>query len=207
MTDEYVSDMVALVLNIKVFNKTEGKIIIGYPSKKYSEKDFLNEGQTLLNNVALAVGNLIERKQIRDSEANTRRQMERTDGLHSLGKITAGIAHELNTLLANILVFAELLTEKITDSDVVRDLDKIMDSAIFSREIVNKLMFFACEMPQEMKTIKLIPVVTNVLKLLGPSLRSEKIKLNKTFDNEKIELRTDTVPIAFCMQFGLYLLN
>ena len=133
--------------------------------------------------------------------------MERTDGLHSLGKITAGIAHELNTLLANILVFAELLTEKITDSDVVRDLDKIMDSAIFSREIVNKLMFFACEMPQEMKTIKLIPVVTNVLKLLEPSLRSEKIKLNKTFDNEKIELRTDTVPIAFCMQFGLYLLN
>ena len=112
MTDEYVSDMVALVLNIKVFNKTEGKIIIGYPSKKYSEKDFLNEEQTLLNNVALAVGNLIERKQIRDSEANTRRQMERTDGLHSLGKITAGIAHELNTLLANILVFAELLTEK-----------------------------------------------------------------------------------------------
>lgn len=82
-----------------------------------------------------------------------------------------------------------------------------MDSAIFSREIVNKLMFFACEMPQEMKTIKLIPVVTNVLKLLGPSLRSEKIKLNKTFDNEKIELRTDTVLIAFCMQFGLYLLN
>ena len=57
MTDEYVSDMVALVLNIKVFNKTEGKIIIGYPSKKYSEKDFLNEGQTLLNNVASAVGN------------------------------------------------------------------------------------------------------------------------------------------------------
>lgn len=133
--------------------------------------------------------------------------MERTDGLHSLGKITAGIAHELNTPLANILVFAELLTEKITNSDVVRDLDKIMDSAIFSREIVKKLMFFACEMPQDMKTIKLIPVVTNVLRLLGPSLRSEKIKLNKTFDNEKIELEADTVPIAFCMQFGLYLLN
>ena len=26
-------------------------------------------------------------------------------------------------------------------------------------------------------------------------------------DNEKIELEADTVPIAFCMQFGLYLLN
>lgn len=198
-TDDYKTNMVTLKSNIKVFNKIEGEVIVGYPSNKYTIDDFLIEEQTLLNNVALAIGNLMERKQIRESEAITRRQMERTDRLHILGEITAGIAHELNTPLANILGFAELLSEKIKDKETVRDLEKIMDSAIFSREIVKKLMFFACEMPQEMKTVKLIPIVTNVIKLLEPSLRSKNLKLTKSFDNEDIELRADTVQMTQVM--------
>ncbi|HDZ04218.1 hypothetical protein LCGC14_0068440 [marine sediment metagenome] len=198
-TDDYKTNMVTLKTNIKVFNKIEGQVIVGYPSNKYTIDDFLIEEQTLLNNVALAIGNLMERKQIRDSEAITRRQMERTDRLHILGEITAGIAHELNTPLANILGFAELLSEKITDKDTVRDLEKIMDSAIFSREIVKKLMFFACEMPQEMKTVKLIPIVINVIKLLEPSLRANNLKLTKIFDNKDIELRADTVQMTQVM--------
>ena len=129
-----------------------------------------------MDNVSLAVGNLLERKQIRDSEAMARRQMEQTDRLHILGEITAGIAHELNTPLANILGFAELLKESVKDSAAIRDLKKIMDNAIFSREIVKKLMFFACEMPQEMKPVRLKPVIESVLKLLGPSLRRQKNK-------------------------------
>jgi signal transduction histidine kinase len=198
-TDGFNHDMVALVSNIKVFNKIEGEVIVGYPSNKYTLDDFLVEEQTLLNNVALDIGNLIERKQIRDSEAITRRKMERTDRLHILGEITAGIAHELNTPLANILGFAELLTDKIKDKEAIRDLEKIMDSAIFSREIVKKLMFFACEMPQEMKTVQLIPIVTSVVKLLEPSLRSKNLKLTKIFDNENIELRADTVQLTQVM--------
>ena len=198
-TDDFTNDMVTLVSKIKVFNKKEGEILVGYPSTTHSLDDFLVEEQTLLNNVALDIGNLIERKQIRDSEAITRRQMERTDRLHILGEITAGIAHELNTPLANILGFAELLSEKITDKDTVRDLEKIMDSAIFSREIVKKLMFFACEMPQEMKTVKLIPIVINVIKLLEPSLRANNLKLTKIFDNKDIELRADTVQMTQVM--------
>ncbi|WP_396635004.1 sensor histidine kinase [Maribacter sp. R86514] len=198
-TEDYKEDMVTLVSKIKVFNKIEGEVFVGYPSNKYTIDDFLIEEQALLNNVALAIGNLIERKQIRDKEAITRRKMERTDRLHILGEITAGIAHELNTPLANILGFAELLTDKITDKETVRDLEKIMDSAIFSREIVKKLMFFACEMPQEMKMVKLNPIITSVIKLLEPSLRPKSLKLTTSFDNDDIELRADNVQLTQVM--------
>jgi len=198
MTDDYHANMVTLDSKIKVFNKVEGEVLVGYPTT-FSKEDFLKEEQTLLNHIALDIGNLIERKQIADSEAIARRQMERNDRLHILGEITAGIAHELNTPLANILGFAELLTEKITDRDTVHDLEKIMDSAIFSREIVKKLMFFACEMPQEMKRVKLIPIITSVLKLLEPSLRSKNLKLNKTIGNDQIELKADTVQLTQVM--------
>jgi signal transduction histidine kinase len=195
-TDDFRPDMVNIKSDIKIFNKVDGQIIIGYPSEKYAISDFLNEERTLLDNVSLAVGNLLERKQIRDSEAATRRHMERADRLHILGEITAGIAHELNTPLANILGFAELLKEKVKNDENRRDLEKIVDNAIFSREIVKKLMFFACEMPQEMSTVQLNPMVENVLKLLGPSLRGKKIKLTKSFGSENIELRADTVQLT-----------
>ena len=195
-TGGFEPEMVFLKSDIKVFNKSDGFVQVGYPKDKYRESDFLEEEKKLLENVALAVGSLMERKQVHDSEAAIKRQVERADRLYILGEITAGIAHELNTPLANILGFAELLEERITDPDARRDLDKIVDSAIFSREVVKKLMFFACEMPQQMKPVALVPVVKNVLKLLGPSLRTKNIKLAKTFGDESIELRADTVQLT-----------
>jgi signal transduction histidine kinase len=195
-TEGFQSRMSTLKTDIKVFNKIEGQIEVGYPQNKYSKSAFLKEEQKLLDNVSLAIGNLLERKQIRDSEVAVKRQMERADRLRILGEITAGIAHELNTPLANILGFAELLREKVKNDANVRDLEKIMDNAIFSREIVKKLMFFACEMPQEMSMVQLNPMVENVLKLLGPSLRDKKIKLTKSFSNENIRLKSDTVQLT-----------
>ncbi|KAA2219006.1 sensor histidine kinase [Maribacter flavus] len=195
-TEDFDLDRVILTSDIKIFNKVDGRITVGYPKKKYDLEDFLIEEQTLLDNISLAVGNLFERKQIRDNEVATRRQMERTDRLHILGEITAGIAHELNTPLANILGFAELLQEKVKNEENVRDLQKIMDNAIFCREIVKKLMFFACEMPQEMSVVELIPSVENVLKLLRPQLRAKNIKLVKDFDETEFELKADTVQLT-----------
>jgi len=195
-TEDYNEDSIGITSNIKVFNKIDGCITVAYPKSKYTIEDFLEEEQTLLDNVSLAVGNLLERKQIRDSEAATRRQMERADRLHILGEITAGIAHELNTPLANILGFTELVQDSIKDPEALRDLKKIMDNTIFCREIVKKLMFFACEMPQEMIAVTLKPVIENVLKLLAPSLREKKINLTTSFNNDVMEFRADTVQLT-----------
>ncbi|NNE76356.1 MAG: HAMP domain-containing histidine kinase [Pricia sp.] len=195
-TKGYHSEMASLRSDIKVFNKVEGHIEVGYPYDTYTIADFLEEEQTLLNNVSLAVGNLLERKQIRDNEVIVKRQMERTDRLHILGEITAGIAHELNTPLANILGFAELLKDRMNDNQAIRDLKKIIDNTIFSREIVKKLMFFACEIPQVMNEVQLNSVIENVLKLLKPSLREKKIKLTTSYSNADIRLRADTVQLT-----------
>ncbi|CAM4215658.1 sensor histidine kinase [Zobellia roscoffensis] len=192
-TEGFRDSMTMMDSNIKVFNKISGIIKVGYPEDRYFYADFLEEEKDLLNNVTIAIGNLLERKQIKESEAKVKRQMERTDRLHILGEITAGIAHELNTPLANILGFTELLKERIDDSGAVRDLDKIVENAIFSREIVKKLMFFACEMPQEMQPVELNEMIESTLKLLTPSLRTKNIKLTKKFGSDDIRLRADKV--------------
>ncbi|MCK0159190.1 sensor histidine kinase [Allomuricauda sp. F6463D] len=198
-TSGITADMICLSKDVIVFNKVEGSISVCYPSSGHTLKDFLDEEKTLLKNVCLAVGNLMERKHIHDSEVVTKRQLERNDRMHIMGEITAGIAHELNTPLANILGFAELLMEEAKSPATKRDIQKIMDNAIFSREIVKKLMFFTCEMPQEMELIELNKVVDSVLRLMGPSLKAKQLKVIKSYDHDHIQIRANTVQLTQVM--------
>jgi len=198
-THGFSEPMTCLSRDVIVFNKVEGTIAIGYPASDYTLKDFLPEERTLLKNVCLAVGNLMERKQIHDSEAETKRQMERNDRLHIMGEITAGIAHELNTPLANILGFAELLLDKATDTWTKEDLQTILDNAIFSREIVKKLMFFTCEMPQQMEVVELNKIMDSVVRLMGPSLREKQLSVVKSYDNDDLRIQANTVQLTQVM--------
>ena len=188
--------MVAISSVVKVFNEPAGSVLVGYPGNSHTMRDFLEEEQKLLDNVSLALGNLLERKQIRDNEALIKRQVERADRLNILGEITAGIAHELNTPLANILGFAELLKDSVPGVTGQRDLQKIADSAIYCREVVKKLMFFACEMPQHIAPVLLAPVLTNVLNLLRPSLQAKDIQVELSHGNEHQEIKADTIQLT-----------
>lgn len=190
-------EQVFLIISIKVFNQPYGSIKIGYPKSKYKENDFLEEEKQLVRTLASEIGNLIERKQILDKEEVTKRQMERADRLSILGEITAGIAHELNTPLANILGFTELLKERFADDAVaLNDLDRIISSAIFSREVVKKLMFFSCEMPQQMSLVDINPIIKDAINLIKPSLVKKNIQVLLDFNEPEIHLRVDAIQLT-----------
>lgn len=194
---EKVEDQVFVLTAIKVFNLPYGSIKVGYSKSKYNENVFLEEEKQLLRAVATEIGNLIERKQILDKEELTKRQMERADRLSILGEITAGIAHELNTPLANILGFSELLRERfVNQKEALQDLDKITHSAIFSREVVKKLMFFSCEMPQQMELANINPIIADAIDLLKPNFSKKNLNFHLEFSEEDILLRVDAIQLT-----------
>lgn len=179
---------------IRLFNKEIGRIEVKLTQGGIS---FLAEEQQLIDNVALKIGDLLERIEIRKSEARLTMQMERTDRLNILGELTASIAHELNTPLANILGFAELLKPKTDDDDETSaDVDKIISSAIYSREVVKKLMFFACEMPQETKKVNIVPHIKNAIDLLDATFRKNGVKYIVKIEEEQLWLRADTIQLT-----------
>src|SRR5690606_31725137 len=143
------------------------------------------------------VGDLLERVAIRENEAILKRKMEHADRLSILGEITAGIAHELNTPLANILGFAELLKTKETENTQNgKDIDKIINSAIFSREVVKKLMFFACEMPQNLGQTDIVPVIIEAMNLLDPTFKKKEVKYKVTLPKGEVLMRADTIQLT-----------
>lgn len=196
-TDNFVNKKPKIESDIRIFNTTKGQIIAGLNADKFCQDDFLKEEQQLLDNVALKVGNLLERIEIQKSEASLKRQMEHADRLSIIGEITAGIAHELNTPLANILGYAELLREDLEGNNrAISDLDKIIDNSIFSREVLKKLMFFACEMPQEKKRVNLVPIIKNAINLLDATFRKERVNYLLNIKEEVLWLKADAIQLT-----------
>jgi signal transduction histidine kinase len=193
---QQLSNYVQIKAPINVFNVPNGSIAVRYPSDKYTQHEFLEEESKLLSNICLEIGNLIERKQIKEKEELIRKQMERNDRLNILGEITAGIAHELNTPLTSIIGFTELLDEQIKDELVQSDLSRIKENALFCREIVKKLMFFACEVPQQIQEILLNPVLQNVLNLLSPAFKKKDVTANLKMKDSYIGIKADEIQLT-----------
>tara|TARA_R110001592_G_scaffold100574_2_gene285418 strand:+ start:700 stop:1782 length:1083 start_codon:yes stop_codon:yes gene_type:complete len=193
-TTETINKTVSITSNIKVFKEIKGALFACLNPTEYAVEDFLKEEQSLLNNIGLKVGSFLEHVAIQKNEISLKRQMEHADRLSIVGEITAGIAHELNTPLANILGFAELLQSSLNEPN--SDVDKIIDNAIYSREVVKKLMFFACKMPQEMKAINLVPIVKNAINLLDATFRKEQVKYLIQIKGDILLLKADSVQLT-----------
>ncbi|AZJ35092.1 sensor histidine kinase [Tenacibaculum singaporense] len=182
---------------IPVFNIPKGKISAFIKGKELKDNLYLKEEKELFDTVAIKIGGLLERIEIKNNELSMRRKMEHADRLSILGELTAGIAHELNTPLANILGYSELLKADMSSNEkALADVDKIIQSAIFSREVVKKLMYFACEMPQEMKKVNIIPSIKDAINLLDATFRRQSVKYLVKVEESELWLRADTVQLT-----------
>lgn len=178
---------------IKIFGEIRGHINVHYDEIKFNQTDFLPEEYTLLNKIAIEISEFIERLETKQKEEILKRGIERNDRLSILGEITAGIAHELNTPLGNILGFAELIKSNSKEIQTQKDIEKILKAGIYSREVVKKLMFFACEMPQHKEFILIKPVIDQALKLLGPNFKKAKIEHIFHIENPELEAQLDAI--------------
>jgi signal transduction histidine kinase len=181
-------------VNIEVNEEENGKLIIHYPGEKFSKSDFLQEEHQLLKKLAKEIGTYIENFEHRQNEELMERKFRHNDRLAILGQISAGIAHELNTPLTSILGFTQLIQK--SDKNISDDIEKIINSTLHAREIVKNLMFFACEIPQQMKEISINSLVEDSLKLLKPSFQNAEITLNLQLSSEDIVVKLDPIQIT-----------
>jgi two-component system NtrC family sensor kinase len=76
--------------------------------------------------------------------AETQRQLTQADKLASVGRLAAGIAHEINNPLTGVLTYASLLEKRFKDDDENRqDLEVIIRETKRCRGIIRELLDFA----------------------------------------------------------------
>ena len=74
----------------------------------------------------------------------TRRQLTRSERLASIGRLAAGVAHEINNPLTGVLTFAHLLLRDAPEGSQQRkDLQTIIEATLRCRDIVRGLLNFS----------------------------------------------------------------
>ena len=181
--------------DISIANVCVGFIKVHYPKNKYTAADFLKEEQKLLDTIAFEIGNYLEKFQNIEKKQLLMRTVERIDRLSVLGEMTAGIAHELNTPLGNILGYAELIKSSNTDPEIASDIVTVINSVVYCREIVKKLMYFSREMPQQLQLKEIKPIVIFVMSFLKQNFQEKSMKSEVLFKNDNIMAKIDSVQI------------
>ena len=189
---------VHLFAELVVDGAARGRITVSYPAEHNTHGSplFLPEEQQLLDKLALELCLIIERHERREQQALMQAHLRSNDRLAILGELTAGIAHELNTPLGNVLGYAELLKENETVPERKGDLQRIIDSALIGREIVKKLMYFSCEMPTQFQPTDVEQAIRGTMRLIDHRLKEQGVRVNWDLAPDLPKLRLDTVQFA-----------
>ena len=107
-------------------------------------------------------------------------QMTQTEKLTSLGLLAAGVAHEVNTPLAVISNYIQMLAKQMPEGDPRQSIiDKIVKQTFRASEIVNNLLNFSRTGAAEAASVDVNRVVEETLSLVAHPLKASQIQVLK----------------------------
>jgi two-component system, NtrC family, sensor kinase len=107
-------------------------------------------------------------------------QLSQADKLSSIGLLAAGVAHEVNTPLAVISSYTQMLGKQLrADPQKAALLEKITKQTFRASEIVNNLLNFSRTTGTEFTEINLNKVISDTLALLEHQLKVAHVKVKR----------------------------
>ena len=123
------------------------------------------------------IGRLIIFEDVTD-RAELERRLVQADKLSSVGLLAAGVAHEVNTPLAVISTYAQMLAKQIAgDAQKAPLLEKIARQTFRASEIVNSLLNFSRTSTTEFSSVDLNQTIQETLGLIGHQFDKNSIQV------------------------------
>jgi signal transduction histidine kinase len=170
---------------ILVDGSPRGSVEVRYHARKeeFSDRVFLDEEQKLLDAVARQIALIVEGRQAERERRELEAQLRHADRLATIGELAAGVAHEINEPLGNILGFAQLMEKDESLSDQSHhDCQRIVHAALHAREIVRKLLIFARQVQTQKGPVDLNRVIEDGLYFLESRCARHGIELVRELD-------------------------
>ena len=115
-----------------------------------------------------------------------------TEKLSALGRMSAGIAHEINNPLAGILLYSSNMLKKVPKEGPIKEgLEIILQETIRCKGIIQGLLEFSRESEPKMALENINHIIDNSLKILKNELRLKHIHLEKKLLSDIPEIMLD----------------
>src|SRR6266478_1745623 len=130
----------------------------------------------------VAVGRIILVDDITD-RIQLEAQLTQSEKLSSIGLLAAGVAHEVNTPLAVISSYTQMLTKHMRDDERLAPvLEKITQQTFRASEIVNGLLNFSRTSGTEFTSVNLNELLGDTVTLLEHQFKTSQIRVETNFD-------------------------
>jgi two-component system NtrC family sensor kinase len=132
----------------------------------------------------------------------THDSLVQTEKLASLGRMAAGVAHEINSPLTGIVTFAHLMKKRVPhDSPDAEDLDVIIEQAERCAKIIKNLLTFARATPSEKGELNINDVLSRTIFMVKNQEKFHNIKFNINIEE------TPFITLGDASQFQQIFLN
>jgi len=124
--------------------------------------------------------------------SEARMQLFQSDKMASLGRLAAGVAHEINNPLTGVLTYSSFLLKRTKDNpEFQEDLGVIVRETLRSREIVKSLLDFARQSVPKKGIADINEIIDKSITVIEKQLSIKKIKIIKQWENNLPKITVD----------------
>ena len=138
---------------------------------------------------------ITNQKQAEEERKKLESQLQHAQKMESIGTLAGGIAHDINNILSPIMIHSEMAKMELPpDSPVQHNLKEIFKAGERATEMVKQILTFSRKTEGERAKIKIIPVLTEVLKMLRSSIPTT-IDVQQNLESESETVLADPTQI------------
>ena len=141
---------------------------------------------------AAIFNDLREKQAVQRKLEEAESQLFQSEKLASLGRLAAGVAHEINNPLTSILLYGNLMREKLEDHHpLANNLNYILEDAERCKDIVKNLLAYSRQTQPAKEVFYLNNLVGESLRLIRDQKLFMNVKIVKELDDCQILVNAD----------------
>lgn len=152
----------------------------------------INATVTPIHDTSGKISNYVSVQRDITEEQQLETQLNQSRKMEALGTLAGGIAHDFNNILMAIIGFNELAIKQAEqDSRQRSHLERVAQAGARARDLVQQILTFSRRNEFELRTLDIIPLINESIKLLGATLPAN-ISIVQDFQCDKAQVMADS---------------